>query len=113
VLALKSRKEEEEELRKMNKLLELRDKVEQKREERVMRKIHGNKHFNSVKRKKPLYKEIEEKYEQEIAIPENERIKQDLAERKKLYQPIRRTEIEDHARVYDENLKEMEDILRR
>lgn len=62
MVQLKSKKEEEEELRKMNKLLELRDRVEQKREERVMRKIKGNQYYHSVKRKKPLYKEIEEKY---------------------------------------------------
>lgn len=97
----------------MNRLLELRDRVEQKREERVMRKIKGNQYYNSVKRKKPLYKEIEEKYQQEVELPEMERIKQDLAQRKKHYKPIQRNEIEDHARLYDENLREMEDILRR
>jgi len=36
-----------------------------------------------------------------------------VEERKKLYKPINKYEIEEHARLYEDNLKEMEDILRR
>jgi hypothetical protein len=53
-----------------------------------MRKIEGNKMYNYHKRKKPLYQEIEDKYNQEIKEPEEQRIKQDMMNRKMLYRPI-------------------------
>lgn len=54
----------------MNKLLEMRDRIEQKREERIMKKIEGNKIYSQWRRKKPLYVELEEKYKAEIEEPE-------------------------------------------
>jgi len=50
----------------------MRERVENRREERVMRKIEGNKAYQKVAHKKPLYQEIEERYYESVERPQQQ-----------------------------------------
>ena len=55
----------------------------------------------------PLFKRMEEKYHQEVEMPELEKRKRELANRRNMYAfrvPIE--EIQEHGHVHDEILKE-------
>ena len=46
-----------------------------------------------------------ERYKQEVELPELERRKQELAEKRKMYKPIGIEEIRDHAKRHDEEIR--------
>lgn len=50
---------------------------------------------------KPLYKVYEEKYKQEVELPQLEQKKRQLEEIRNFYKPMPKTELEDHAVKYE------------
>lgn len=56
--------------------------------------------------KKDLYiNDPDERYKQEVELPELEKRKKELAEKRKLYKPIDLEEIREHAKKHDEEIK--------
>ena len=69
--------------------------------------------MREVKTGKPLFKQLEEKYKQEIEMPQLEQKKKQLEELRSLHKPLDRKEIQEHAMKY-ESIKQtkMEEIKR-
>ena len=62
----------------------------------------GEKEFREVVSIKPLYVKIEENYEEQVLMPELEKKKAELARKREFLQPIKRTEIIEHMKKYQE-----------
>mmetsp|Transcript_16428 Transcript_16428/g.15743 ORF Transcript_16428/g.15743 Transcript_16428/m.15743 type:complete len:344 (+) Transcript_16428:186-1217(+) len=109
----KIKEEEDKEQERLKKHDEIRTKIQQKREERVMRKIEGNHNIKQVVKQKPLYMHLEEQYKEKIELPERQRIQTELQNRKILYRPFMRGELDEHSRQVQDTLDEMEHLLRK
>lgn len=59
------------------------------------------------------YQVMQQRYEEEVEIPELEKRKQEIAEKRNLYRPIRKAEIEAHEKLCDELAKKQEEELRK
>lgn len=88
----------------------LKKKEQRKRQLDEIREI-GEKEFKEVISTKPLYMKIEENYEEQVLMPELEKKKAELARKREFLQPIKRTEIIEHMKKYQE--ASMESQLRR
>lgn len=66
--------EEDKEQERLKKHDEMRMRIEQQREDRIMRKIEGSHNIKLMMKQKPLYQQIEERYVEQVEIPEKERI---------------------------------------
>ena len=95
---------QEQEERKKQKLLEIHDRIESKRQERLQRKIQDNIKIKEVLNRKPLYQQIEEKYVTEVQIPEREKYREELLNRKQYYKPINRQEINEHSLEFERKM---------
>lgn len=69
--------------------------------------------IKDVKKSKPLYKQFEEKYQNEIEMPQLEQKKKQLEELRSFYKPLDKKELTEHAQKY-EHLKstKLEEIRR-
>ncbi len=75
-----------------------------KRKQEKERQMLEKKQIESVlpaKPKQPLYKLYEEKYKQEVELPQLEQKKKQLEEIRNFYKPVPKTELEDHAVKYE------------
>jgi hypothetical protein len=66
--------------------------LEKKQQESIVPQVKGS---------KPLYKVYEEKYKQEVELPQLEQKKRQLEEIRNFYKPMPKTELEDHAVKYE------------
>jgi hypothetical protein len=108
---------EEEERKKYSESLK-KEEEKQKRIEILLRKKEarkkmieelkeiGEKEFREVISNKPMYLRIEENYEEQVLMPELEKKKAELARKREFLQPIRRSEILDHMKKYQETAME-------
>lgn len=92
-------KREKEKERRVEELLKKKEKRKKMIEE--LKEI-GEKEFREVISNKPLYLKIEENYEEQVLMPELEKKKAELARKREFLQPIRRSEILDHMKKYQE-----------
>lgn len=74
-----------------------------KRKQQKERQLLEKKQHESVvmHTQKPLYKVYEEKYKQEVELPQLEQKKKQLEEIRNFYKPMPKTELEDHAVKYE------------
>ena len=92
-------KEEEKRIR-VEKLLQKKD--QRKRNIEFLKEL-GEKEFREIITNKPLYVKIEENYEEQVLMPELEKKKAELARKREFFQPVRKQEIIDHMKRYQEN----------
>lgn len=59
-----------------------------------------------VKKQKPLYQKMQEKFLQDIEMPELEKRKAELAKKRLLFQPLNREDLQEHAKWYQSVKKE-------
>lgn len=115
-------KQQEQEIAKKQK--EMDERKEQERQERLqkikerdeMRKkeIEEKERIykeNLKKIEKPLYKKIEKQFEKEFVIPELEKRKKELAEKRNFYRPIDKLTLLEHEKKYEEFKKQ--DMVKR
>ncbi|CAI2361078.1 unnamed protein product [Moneuplotes crassus] len=106
-------KKQEEEYTRRQKEAEERAKTERhekmmkmkEKEESRRRQILENQNIyiqNLKKIPKPLYKKIEKQFEEEYVMPELEKRKKELAEKRSFMKPINAEEIAQHKRKYEE-----------
>ena len=91
---------EEEKRRRVEKLLK---KKEQRKKNIEFFKEVGEKELREIIANKPLYVKIEENYEEQVLMPELEKKKAELAKKREVFQPVRKQEIIDHMKKYQEN----------
>ena len=60
----------------------MHERIENKRQERIRRKIEDNKKIKEVLNARPLYMQLEEKFNSEVQNNEQERIASELRNRK-------------------------------
>ena len=68
-------------------------KLQEKEEQRKKFEEETKHKVKEVLNKKPLYKQFEEKYQQEVEMPTLEQKKKQLEELRNFYKPIERQEI--------------------
>lgn len=56
-----------------------------------------------------LYKKLEEKYNKEVLMPELESKKQELAKKRNLFKPVRKEELEEHMRKFEQVMAQKEE----
>ena len=83
-------------------------KFESRRVSEGKRQVMGQKDLNRVKSGKPLYQKMQETYKSNVAMPELERRKAELAAKREGYANIDHEEINNHGQRYMEALKERE-----
>ena len=99
---------EEEKRKRVEELLYKKD--QRKRQIEYLKEI-GEKEFREVITSKPLYVKIEENYEEQVLMPELEKKKAELAKKREFFQPIKKQEIAEHMKKYQEN--SLENQMRR
>lgn len=111
---IKKKEEEEkrEEERKKEKQ-ELREQLKKKHEERIKFRDDTLKAWRKVNESKPLYVEIEERYEHEIHLPELMEKKEKLQAKRNFYKPIVKKELDEHDKKYFSYKRNKDEEIRR
>ncbi|CDW87268.1 UNKNOWN [Stylonychia lemnae] len=109
------RKQEEEmfkkEEEKRKKQEEIEKKFQDKHQERQKYREDSQVKIKTVINSKPLYKQYEEKYIQEIEMPQLEMKKKQLEELRNLHKPIQKQDLLEHAMKYERmKQQQLEDI---
>ena len=78
---------------------EIRKKQLEGLKEDVAKKVSGS---------KPLYKQMEDAYKQQVLMPKLEKHKAELAKKRILYQPLNAEELKEHYRKHEEMRREQE-----
>lgn len=86
----------------MKQLKETEKELKRREAERLLFKSQSDQAFQAVVRSKPRYVQIEQRYEESIALPNLEEKKHRLAELRKYFAPIKHEELQEHAKHYDE-----------
>jgi len=60
-------------------------------------------------KKKPLYEKMQEKFLAEVEMPELEKRKKDIAEKRNIYKPVKKEDLDSHKRMFEEALKKREE----
>ncbi|CAG9328229.1 unnamed protein product [Blepharisma stoltei] len=94
---------------KNQRLKELKEKSEARKREIAAMKEIGETEYKKVISEKPLYKKIQENYQQEILMPELEKKKAELAKKRNLFKPLDRYDILEHSKNHDELMRESEE----
>jgi hypothetical protein len=105
---LKKQKEidESKEQERQERLQKIKDKDDQRK-----KGIEDNQKIYKQNLKtiqKPLYKKIEKEYEKQYVMPELEKRKKELADKRNFLKPIKREELDEHDKKYQEILKKRE-----
>mmetsp|Transcript_33989 Transcript_33989/g.59231 ORF Transcript_33989/g.59231 Transcript_33989/m.59231 type:complete len:511 (+) Transcript_33989:41-1573(+) len=103
---MKEQRQAEIEEKKQEKIRTMQQKLAQRRAEREKLMQVGVEEFQKVKAAKPLYVQIEEKYKQEILMPELEKHKAELAKKRIHFNSVSRQELTEHAKRYEEMKRE-------
>lgn len=96
------RKLEEEKQKKISELMQ-KNENRKKNLEEVKQDI-TKRTINS----KPLYKQMEDAYKQQVLMPQLEQHKAELAKKRILYQPLDHNELKEHLRKHEETKREQE-----
>lgn len=105
MMKLKSGLEEEAKILKQKKLDEMKTKA-QDRKEKI--KAMGKLLKETMSVDKPIFQVLEEKFKNNVEMPELEKRKAELARKHILYRPLSHSEFEHHAHKYDYIQKEAE-----
>ena len=84
------------------------DLIRRKEEEKIIkaeRDKEWKKFKNKVKHTKYMHEKLEEEYNQNVLMPELEKKKNELREKRDFYKPIDRREIDEFQKKYEENFK--------
>ncbi|CAG9323305.1 unnamed protein product [Blepharisma stoltei] len=100
----------EEELRKERvlKALQRREKEEKHKKELEDWKILTEREYKHVLSQKYLHEKLQESYVTQVVMPELEKKKADLAQKRMLFQPINREDLIEHARRHDEIMRDLQ-----
>lgn len=94
---------------KMQKLREMKEKSEARKQQILMLKEIGATEYKKVIAEKPMFKKIEDNFTQEVLMPELEKKKAELAKKRILFRPLDHYDLADHSRRHEEMKKEFED----
>lgn len=97
-------REAEKEKERKAKLEELKRKEEERK--KAIKDAENFYKENLKQIEKPLYKKIEKEFEKNYVIPELEKRKKELAEKRNFVKPIDRSELDEHAQKYEEIRKQ-------
>lgn len=97
-----------QELEKQKKIEDLKLKAEERKKDIEARKEVGNQEYKKVAANKPLFKQMEDKFNQQVLMPELEKKKAELAKKRMLFQPINPQEIYEHSKKITEIRREQE-----
>jgi len=86
---------------KQKRVQELKAKAEQRKKQLQEMKELTNQEYKKATNYKPLYKKLEEKFNNQVLMPELEKKKAQLAQKRMMYQPIDSKEIQEHAKKVD------------
>ena len=100
------------------------EEIEKKMEEDKVKRVHQaqqkseirKKQLNEIKEEvskkivysKPLYKQMEDAYKQQVLMPKLEQQKAELAKKRMLFQPLNPEELKEHSRKHEEIRREQE-----
>jgi hypothetical protein len=98
--------EERKEKERKERLQQIKDKEEQRKQDQEDKQKMYKENLKTIQ--KPLYKKIEKEYEKQYVMPELEKRKKDLAEKRNFLKPISREEINEHDKKYMEIQKKQE-----
>jgi hypothetical protein len=87
-----------------------KEEFERKRQERLQLIKLAN---EKVPKKTYLYQKMNDQYVSEMLMPELEKRKQQIAQKRNIYKPIHRTELQEHERRFDEAIQKSEEERRR
>lgn len=97
--------EEKRKQRMLEKIEEHKEKLKKEQEERAERERIWKEYKAKEKVSKPMYKKIEERYNQEVLMPELEKKKKDLNNIRKFHKPMKREELDEFEKDYQEKVK--------
>ena len=97
--------EEERKQKVLERIEEHKQHLEKEKEARAERENHWKEFKQKEKTSKPLYKKIEDKYKSDILMPELERKKRQLGDIRKFHNPIKREDLDEHEKNYQERIK--------
>jgi hypothetical protein len=84
------------------------ENLEQKEKEKLL-KLERDKEWKKfqvkVKDQKYMHQKLEEEYKKNVEMPELEKKKNDLKEKREFYKPINRSEIDEFQKKYEQNYK--------
>lgn len=101
---LQQRKQERQaadEEQKQARIKAMQDNLAQRRAERERLMKIGMEELTKVKASKPLHLQLEEKYTQEVLMPELEKHKAELAKKRVHFNSVTRQELQEHAQRYE------------
>lgn len=105
---LQQKADEEQKNQKMLKLLQMKEKADKHRKELEDWKILTERDYRQVLSQKYLHEKLEESYITQVIMPELEKKKAELAQKRMMFQPMSRTELIDHAKKHDEILRDLQ-----
>eukprot|EP01022_Parablepharisma_sp_SALTPOND_P004530 TRINITY_DN120466_c1_g1_i1.p1 TRINITY_DN120466_c1_g1~~TRINITY_DN120466_c1_g1_i1.p1 ORF type:complete len:614 (+),score=105.58 TRINITY_DN120466_c1_g1_i1:3133-4974(+) len=106
----KAKQEEAEaELKAKQKEEEERRRAEKAEKDREKRKLLAELAKNPLKKDTYLYQKMSQHYLSDVEMPELEKRKKEIAEKRNIYKPIRLLEIEEFKKKHDELMKKTED----
>lgn len=103
-----AKKKELEEKRKkkvLDRIEEHKQHMEKVQEKRAEREKTWKEFKQKEKVEKPLYKAIEDRYNKDILMPELQKKKKDLDSIRKFHKPIKREDLDEHEKDYQEKIK--------
>ena len=89
---------------KIRMILERQEKLSTEKKERFEIIEKSNKELRKVASVKPLFKEIEERFQHSFELPELENRKKELAKKRQIFAPMNLKDIFDHTKYYEEHL---------
>lgn len=81
---------------------EAEKELRRREQQRVRLKSERDQAFKAVLKSKPRFVQIEERYEEQVVLPQLEEKKQRLAEIRSHFAPMRHEDLQEHAKQYEE-----------
>lgn len=101
----KKEHQEKQKERVLERIEEHKAQLEKVKEVREAREQSYKQYKQKEKKTKRLYEKIEENYNKEILMPELERKKKELEHIRRFHKPIKREELDEHEKNYQEKIK--------
>jgi hypothetical protein len=97
--------EEEKRQKVLERIEHHKEALEKEKEARDERERNWKQFKHKDKHSKKLYEEIEERYRKDVLMPELERKKRNLETIRQLHKPIKKEELDEHEKNYQEKVK--------
>lgn len=101
----KKQMEEKRKKKMIDKIEAHKEKLKKEQEERAERDRIWKEYKAKEKTSKPMYKKIEERYNHDVLMPELEKKKKDLNSIRKFHKPMKREELDEFEKDYQEKVK--------